>query len=252
MSADPAKKLQTLIKKLPVLSGSGSERPLLQSHTVDPIVGELVRSFFIWECGCRAADMALDEVHAATVDYNELRVALPHEFHRLVSVRDEHAAPRFLRLRSALNEIYRREHEISLSHLGTLAKRDARAYLDSLDGMHPFVSARVCLLSLGAHAFPADGRLCTLLAREKALPPELDPLSPSSHGDAGSWLEHHILADDSRDAYLRLELWADQELRTPAPKVVASSGPVAKSRPKGRSKAASDASGRTTRKRSAS
>lgn len=209
MSADPAKKLHSLLKKLSPAGASDISAPAL-THTTDAIVAELVRSFFIWECGAARGERALSEAHAGLADYNELRVCLPHEFERILTEADQHAPQRFLRMRSVLNDIFRREHEISLTHLATLAKRDARAYLDSLEGMHPFVSARVCLLSLGAHAFPADGRLCRLLASEKALPTELDPESGASQADAGSWLEHHILADESRGAYLGLERLAEE------------------------------------------
>ncbi len=233
MSADPAKKLHSLLKKLAPGGASDGGPPAL-THTTDAIVAELVRSFFIWECGTAGGERALTEAHASLADYNELRVCLPHEFERISTGADPHTSSRFLRLRSVLNDIYRREHEISLSHLASLAKRDARAYLDSLEGMHPFVSARVCLLSLGAHAFPADGRLCRLLAAEKALPTELDPGSGASHADAGSWLEHHILADESRGLYLGLERWADDAPATkakPAPERPAKSAPKQRSRP---------------------
>lgn len=257
MSADPAKKLQTLIRKLPdIVEPSGPA--LVSTHTTDAIVAELVRSFFVWESGCRRGEQALAEVHASMVDYNELRVCLPHEFHRVIPSHDQHAGARFLRLRSALNDIYRREHEISLGHLATLAKRDARAYLDSLEGMHPFISARVCLLSLGAHAFPADARLCSLLSRERALPAELDPAAQSAHGDAGSWLEHHILADDSRSVYQRIEIWADLEIPETAPAGKGTLPKAAKTRAKARppagspsvAKPGSDTATRPARKRS--
>lgn len=250
MSADPAKKLHSLLKKLSPAGAADIGAPAL-THTTDAIVAELVRSFFVWECGAARGELALIEAHAGLADYNELRVCLPHEFERILTEVDPHASQRFLRMRSVLNDIFRREHEISLTHLATLAKRDARAYLDSLEGMHPFVSARVCLLSLGAHAFPADGRLCRLLAAEKALPTELDPESGASHADAGSWLEHHILADESRAAYLGLERLADEAgaaKTSPAPH--RASKPAAKSASKSGSRGATDPA-RPSRKRSA-
>ena len=242
MSAEANKRLQTFLKRLAHIA-TPQPAPAQLTHTTDPVLAELVRSFFVWERGTQVGERWLAEAHQQLVDYNELRVCLPHEFERMVSSDDPHAGSRFLRLRSVLNDIFRREHEISLSHLTTLAKRDARAYLDSLDGMHPFVSGRVCLLVLGAHAMPIDARLCTRLALEKAMPEEIDATSTTAHADAASWLEHHVLADDARETYLRIEQWADDQTgpsprQRPKPSSGGKTG--SKTAPKPRSKPAPD------------
>jgi len=222
VSTEAPKRLQNLLKRLPA---SAPPAPPALTHTNDPLIAELVRSFFLWERGSRSGEQALAEAHSQLADYNELRVCLAHEFDRIAPTDDPHGSSRFLRLRSVLNDVFRREHEVSLAHLVSLPKRDARAYLDSLEGMHPFVSGRVCLLGLGAHAMPVDSRLCVRLAAERALPEELDPSSPASHADASSWLEHHVLAEDSKDAYARLEQWADaHQEASPARRARAAAG----------------------------
>ncbi len=215
MSADPVKKLHTFMKKLPAL-GEETTPAYRSSHALDPIVAELVRAFFIWEAGLQAAERALAGVESATADYNELRVCLPHELEQMVGRGDKHLAERSLRLRSVLNDIYRREHELTLVHLATLPKREARAYLDALDGMPAFVSARVCLLAIGAHTVPVDARVVAALAEQEAIPAELES---SPHAECASWLEHHIRAEESVAFHLRMERMLDADRpATPARK----------------------------------
>lgn len=205
MSADPVKKLHAFIKRLPPLPEPRSaDRPC--SHTADPIVLELVRSFFIWETGTKSSARSLAQLEAATADYNEVRVCLPHEVGRIVTHHDARFEERVLRLRSVLNDIYRREHDLLLAHLTQQPKRDARAYLESLDGMPPFVSARVCVTALGAHGVPVDSRVVAALAAEKAIPAELES---APHGDCASWLEHHIRADEAASVHIRFECHLD-------------------------------------------
>lgn len=224
MSADPVKKLHAFIKRLPPLpEARESERPT--SHTSDPLVLELVRSFFIWEVGSRAGARSLSQLEAATADYNEVRVCLPHEVGRIVTHHDAKFEERVLRLRSVLNDVYRREHDLLLSHLMQLPKRDARAYLESLDGMPPFVSARLCVTVLGAHGVPVDSRVIAALTAEKALPSELES---ASHGECASWLEHHIRADEAASVHARLEAHLDTAETEPTEDATASKRKSAK------------------------
>ncbi|MBX3362300.1 MAG: hypothetical protein KF912_03200 [Phycisphaeraceae bacterium] len=217
MSADPVRKLHAFLKKLPP---STEDRSVVRSRSdrADPVLQELVLSFLAWEVGLTAAKRSLSQIDDATADYNELRVCLPHELARMVTVHDDRFEERSLRLRSVLNDIYRREHELSLSHLLQLPKRDARAYMDSLDGMPPYVSSRVCLLTLGAHAVPVDSRIVQALRGEGCIPAELDA---SPHSECASWLEHHIRAEDSHAFYVSLEASLDASYQSvggkPAP-----------------------------------
>lgn len=214
-ASDPSKKLHALLQRiapagpadLASTEGTDGASPVTR-HAADAVIAELVRSFFICESGVAAANAALDAIHASLADYNELRICFPHELSRIVGATDPNFEQRALRLRSALNDIYRREHEISLLHLTTLSKRDGRAYLDSLDGTPPFVAARVALLALNAHAFPVDARLTSLLLAERAIPADLEPTSTAQ---IASWIEHQIRADDAKQAYLNIERWADQQ-----------------------------------------
>lgn len=202
---DPARKLAALLKRLN--NGSAAPAPPAdpwmqdRPETGDALVWHLVFSFMAWEAGTHLAVDANRRLHDAVVDYNELRVCLPDEVAAILGPAYPLGRERGLRIRAALSDIYRREHRVTLAHLPHLGKREARQYLDSLEGMHPFVAARLSLLSLDAHAFPLDERLRQALVEEQALPADLD--LPAATG----WLERHFHAGEAAPAYILLEGW---------------------------------------------
>ena len=111
-----------------------------------------------------AAQEALAALQDEFVDYNEMRIGMSDELAELLPKRYPLAGERCQRLRAALNTVFQREHRLSLASLAESPKRESRAYLDSLEGITPFVASRVTLLGLGAHAFPVDQRLVAVLA----------------------------------------------------------------------------------------
>jgi hypothetical protein len=179
----------------------------------DPVVAELVRSFLVWEAGAAFADRALRAIRSAVVDLNELRVFLPEEIAAMFGEGDPRAQERGERLRAALNDVFAREHDVRLSHLSEEGgKRDLRAYLDTLDGMHPFVAARVSLLCFGGHAFPIDGRLRDCLAKARVCAPDQPP------PEVAPWVERHVRAGEALPCYLALEALVDSQApKTPRP-----------------------------------
>src|SRR5262249_19622524 len=78
---DPAKKLGSLPKKLRASYGesrsdsAGEGRP----ESADPLLWQLVYSFLAWESTPAKATTANKRLHAAVVDYNEMRVCLGDE-----------------------------------------------------------------------------------------------------------------------------------------------------------------------------
>lgn len=164
----------------------------------------LVYSFLLWESTPKQAAAALRRLSESVIDLNDLRVALPAEIVELSGMRDGQALERAQRLRAALNDLFRKEHAVSLARLEDLSKREAREVLDGLDGMPSFVAARVTLLGFGGHATPVDARLVTLLAGEGVLEAKTPP------GEAERWLERQIRASESEEAMLALEAWRDE------------------------------------------
>jgi hypothetical protein len=178
----------------------------LPTGGVEPLVHQLVYSTLLWESSHENAESCLGAIAGEVVDFNELRVCSVSEVRdmlpRSCPKRDERAA----RLLGGLNAVFEREHALTLAALGALPKRDARQYLDALDGVPQFVAARVLLVSLGGHAFPADERLCQLLRSAKAIPADKAPAA-----EVGARLERAVRAADAPRVYALLEAQAEAE-----------------------------------------
>ncbi len=207
---DPTKKLLALIKRLRAdypETGDPGVQSCPEGH--DPLVWQLVFSFMSWEAGTAKAAPATRKLHAGVIDYNEMRVCLPDELIALIGDRYPRAPERVQRLRSTLNDLYRREHTVTLSSLPAMPKREARAYLDSLDGLPPYVAARLMLLSFGGHAFPVDERMYLSLLEEQAAP-------EGTFEEVAGWLERAFHAGEAGEPYRILEAWLNDR-PPPAP-----------------------------------
>jgi hypothetical protein len=202
------KKLTGLLRRL----RKGSDAPPAAGETPDlgePVLSQLVLSMLMWEASSGQARSALRRVRDSVVDLNELRVCVPDEIETMLGERYPLAGERALRLRSVLHEVFRRQHTMSLAHLADLGKREARVYLETLPGMTSYAAARVVVATLGGHAVPVDDRLRDLLAGEGAVPRTMRV------EEAGSWIEHHVKAEDALGTHLLLQAWSDEAGRPP-------------------------------------
>lgn len=180
-----------------------SLEPLAGGSAID---AQLVFSFLVWEAGHAPALGAWDRLNGALVDLSELRVCLPSEIAAMLGPRYPRALERAERMSASLRGVFDRENRTSIASLLDMNKRDARAYLDSLEGMARFVASRVMLLALDAHAMPLDERL-----RSKLLRAGVE--AEGEHADdAAHRLERRIRAGEARRLYLSIEA-APPELR---------------------------------------
>jgi hypothetical protein len=212
MSADHASNLQTLVKRVTGDAIQAGHEPSIRFSAgpddpmTDPICDELIWSFLVWEAGEKRAAALAAKLCESFVDFNEFRVCLTGELVSFFGQTYPKAAERADRMRTALNDIFRREHEVSLKSLASMNKRDAKAYLDSIEGIPPYVVNRTFLLGLGGHAFPIDTRLLRLLVNEEAIA-ESETISSGA-----GWLERQIRSGDAAPAFVALEVWAaDQQ-----------------------------------------
>ena len=204
IAGDMPKELASLLKRL---NGEYAQSPPPSAAPAidpgEPLLGLMLRSFLVWECTTSKATLALKRVEQGVVDFNELRICTPDEVVRMRGERYPRSEDRAVRLRCALNDVYRREHRVSLEHLHLRPKREAREYFDSLEGLPSFVAARVELLGLGAHAAPVDSRIARRLAEADAIEPGTGP------EDAAKFLERKVRAGDMPQVYALLQAWAD-------------------------------------------
>lgn len=207
-STDPPRRLSSLLRRLHGAHGGVTHEPASALAPVpawaDATLDEFLLSFLMWESTTAKARGALRRVRECVVDYNELRVCLPHELGELLGERYPRAQERTERLHAALTDLYRREHAMSLARLAEAPKREALAYLASLEGVPSYVAARVFLVTLGGHAVPVDDRLLAMLQTEGL------GECGSTPEAAGAWLERHVRATEALQTHLLLQAWADE------------------------------------------
>lgn len=195
-AAKCAKQLNSLLKQRGAV-------PAPELPDTDDPIAVLVMSFLMWETTTEKALIAYKSIRAGVVDFNDLRVCMAQEVVDLIGPRYPRALDRTQRLRAVLRDVYSREHAVTLERLASLGKREVRKYLDSLEGMVPYVAARVALLSFDAHAIPVDDQLRTMLI-------EIDAADSSAENhELSSWLDRHIKASEGREAYFALQSWVD-------------------------------------------
>lgn len=183
---------------------SGSDAPLVpeQVRASDP-VAVLVHSWLLWEASSEQAATAMGKLLDQRVDFNELRVSLPHEVAGIIGKRYPRVEERLHGIRRTLHDLFLRRHELSFAYLEEKGKRDIKAEIESLDGITPFVSARLLRVSFGVHSMPADDQLSALLHEHDVID---EPVEPE---DLASWLSTTVKADEAEGAMLALQSAVD-------------------------------------------
>lgn len=192
-----AKPLATLLKQL-------KQRPAPPPYAQPDALHVLVMAFLQWEATRRQAELALGRIHEAMVDLNELRVSQPDEVAALLGPAYPRAAERAARMLEALQEVYVREHAVTLEPLAAKNKKDQKAYLETLPGITPYVASLVLTVGLGHACVPVDGRALAVLADKGVCDAAADPMAVA-HG-----IERAIKPADALDTHLRLQAAADE------------------------------------------
>ena len=169
----------------------------VEREPVDPLKS-LVRAAMSFDVADARADEAMKLIDKEFVDLNELRVATELEVQEMLGQKYPAIERRVAMITAALNNIFEREHTLSLDRLKTLNKRDARQFLRELPEIHPFVEAYVML-----YAFRRPRRF---RSTRKCWPPCAIITSPkmreTPHGrSAEIRREHSIKAEDCHDFF---------------------------------------------------
>lgn len=150
---------------------------------------------------------ALRRLRECAVDYNEVRVSSPAEIAGVVKDTIPDGARRARVLVQALNAVFRAGNQMSLGLLHDMGLREARQYLEQLNGVDPYTVASVILWSLGGHAIPVSDRMLELLRGDDLVAPECGV------AEVQSFLERHISAADARSFCLLLRKHVAQRQR---------------------------------------
>jgi endonuclease III len=190
----------------------GKFRELLKTHAATPptprtdLVELLVESFMMADATDEQGGNAFDKLMRGSVDVNDLRAMLVKEQVSLIGVRFPLAQDRCTLMRRTLMDIYKREHKVSLERLRGIAKRDAKAFIEGLSGITPFVAARTQLLGLEIHAVPVDQATVDVLVEAEVLSEPADPV------EVAALLSRHVLAEDALQAHTALRRASDRFL----------------------------------------
>lgn len=162
----------------------------------------LVFSFLLWESSTPAAVKAYKAIRNRMVDFNEFRVALPREVVGMIGEKYPLADERARRLLAALNDVFHREHTLCFDRFSG-GKREIRKYVESLEGMTPFVAMRLCLISFDTHGIPVDEQLRALLIEREVIGPDSDAV------EASNFLARHVKAGEALAAHRMLQGFVD-------------------------------------------
>lgn len=195
---DNSKKLNTLLRRL------RKQTPPAESNELGDPIEVLVKSFLIWESTTTKATAAYKRIMEQVVDFNDLRVSMPHELVEWIGPRYPMALERCQRLRACLRHTFKREHAMSLERLRGMARREVKQYLRSLDGISPYTADRVTLLCFDAHCMPVDDRLRRTLIKEGACEQSIEI------ADLSSWLARQVKAADGAATHRALQTWSDR------------------------------------------
>lgn len=143
-------------------------------------------------CSRREATRATERIFQTMVDWNEVRVSDGSELNKATGNVIPAGPEQCTRLIAALQSVYRSENCLSLDRLRRVGRREARHFLEQLDGVSEYVVASVLLWSLGGHAIPVDDRLlAALIAADLAHP-------TANRAEVQAFLERHISASDAK------------------------------------------------------
>jgi len=143
--------------------------------------------------GEQQAERCVDRLLSQTVDWNEIRVSSPSEVHKALGASPSIGPEGAERLITVLQSVFDRENDMSLERLRNLGRREARQFLDSLNGVDVFASASVLLWSLGGHAIPVDDRLLASFRQAELVNPNAD------RAEVQAFIERHVSAAQAKE-----------------------------------------------------
>ncbi|MCH8963342.1 MAG: hypothetical protein IIB58_00155 [Planctomycetes bacterium] len=180
-------------------------------HEYDDPLKQLIYAVLSEDNSPTRAKTAMTRLLANTIDYNDLRVSTSTELASIIESDIFNAVERTSVLIEVLGSIYARENSVALNKSKTKNRRDARAYLEGLSGMTPYVLSGTMLWAFDEHAIPLDEQTLTVLKKEGLVDPD------ATMAEAQGFLRRHISAGDAKLFTALLKRHAAQKApRTPA------------------------------------
>lgn len=143
----------------------------------------------------RQAQAALKKSKKHFVDLNDLRVARPDEISDLYGKESDEIRETGLTLAKVLFAVFDKHHEMTLSSLKEVGKRQARQDLEEMNGMTHFAMSYCLLTALDAHAIPVTEQMVEYLKANDLVDPKADAASIEG------FLAKQISAKDAMEFY---------------------------------------------------
>lgn len=216
-TADHAKHLAALLKRL-----KSRYEPAMPPKRSP--MDELLFGLLLCDATTPKAEAALKRLRDAHVDDNDMRVTRPAEIAATLGKLYPRAEERAARLHAVLSDIYRREHNVTLTPVMSMSKRDAAKYIETLSGLPLFASARWQLLVLESHHMPVDDRMFSRLLAAGVVEAGDDVEK------AAGVLQRHVKHEDAVEAFVLLQAWSeDPDSEPSAAPAKSATKPAAKS-----------------------
>ncbi len=196
------------------------------SEMDDPLYRMAVATFGV-RIGDDRSSKAIERLLTTMVDWNEVRASAPGEVFEALEIKLADGVVLCAKLISLLQAIFDLEHKLSLDSLHALGRRQAKQYLELLDGIDEYVVASVILWGLGGHAIPVDDRLLKELRNANLVHPD------ANRSEVQAFLERHISAADAK-----LYCVLMKDFKSPKTASTKSAKPVAKKKSSKKKKAA--------------
>jgi endonuclease III len=168
----------------------------------------LVRGAMSFDVPDDKAEGAMKAIEREFVDLNELRVATELEVQEMLGQRYPKIEERVTLITQALNNIFEREHTLSLDRLKDISRRDSRQFLRELPGIHPFVEAYVMLFAFEGHTFPIDESMLDVFRDEEVVE------ESATLEEAQKFIEHHLKDSECYELYWAMRQVAFDERKT--------------------------------------
>jgi hypothetical protein len=191
-----AKKFKKFVRKLPQAEVVTNE---------DGVIGEVIYSHLLWNADKKQATAAYKKLINSAVDLNDIRMNHIFETVDLIGSNYPRAQERAKRLRSVLNAIYKREHDVVVDSIDGAGKRDVREYFETLNGITPFVCNRVIAFCYDVSVMPIDERTLAVMVDNDLLHEDI------TVSEAASWLSRQVKSDDVCNVHTRLHSWVETQ-----------------------------------------
>ncbi len=197
-SSEYAPRLKKLINRIKREGGSSSKLEELDPTT------SLLLACLTYNATENKARTALNRLRQSYVDFNELRVSRSAEVAEILGKTYPEADETSQQILAVLNEVYIKRDSLDLSEYTQGSKREAKSFFESLRSTNAYVSARVMLQGVGAHAFPVNPIMMEMLQKEDVVNPQADET------DVQGFMERQISASQIQQSYALLRKYAEK------------------------------------------